>query len=1413
MVFIPEMATAGTQRRGIVLLVVMALLALFAAVGLSFVFYADAEAAASQNFREAATTLNPDVPPEILLSYFLGQLIYDTDDTDGYGSALRGHSLARSLYGYNSQNYQTSTVSNPNVIPFDGTGRLHYVDGNLAGTDAYYLPNYTYLPGDSFVRDPQRIGNRAKANLTSANTSTYYGSNASYTYGDLNNMFLATVTAKGEVLQPSWFRSWAGADAATSFGSMAPTNANWTTLKNWRTASTAFRWAVLRPPDLGAPEDGGGDVKCLDNSPGTVNPAGGYFNNDSIWLDLGFPIWTAPNGVKYKPLFASLIIDLDNKININAVGNLRGGPGAFSASNHGLGVTEINPAAVLGLDWKNIFNGSGTVTGRYGADKQPGTAGGTSAMRFPQYSRFYSPIDFDGVDSTYAASSKIYLPGDATSPTPAAYLQFPYFDGNAGTIYGSGSYTNGNVFENTNHPFAFNYSSPGSDTVFVPSQMEALLRYQGTGSPALASDLFKLFPNDFTTDVRRMKMITTHSMAMSRPGLSPWLTPGSTPALQLAGNNWGTPSAAAVLLYPPQPVSGAAPGTGEFATTWQGAAGVVQNPNDGNNTTDAYFNVLNTLKRLNLNRPLADYPSPDATGRIDTSVAANSAQYQQAVNDRVKLANDIFNLLRYLTRGERPSDALPAAGGADYNACRWLAQLAVNIVDYRDADDYSTPFNWDKTNNQEYVYGTELPRLVLNEVFAQLDNDPTDIANANKIATLNYKVNFWIELLNPFMNSANANDYYLTEKKSGSACAARLYMAATDTSPVYKIDVVEGSVAGLSLITNPRGELQDAAGAAITPKIEVSQYQPSASFTAAAGIDTSIVLPNDANYGQAMNSGTNQGFYVLGPQYFFESDTTKYFPGTDATRPKPTLVLKEQNVNGLANGLSYTVGKKFDAFNFAADIKSHTVVLRRLACPTLPYQNDPTVALYNPYITVDYISGVTPVDAVTVDGAAGAGLGQSDAMDGDHTKLATYKALAARTSIGKRQPYRANPLVAQAPNPALANQPQTTFFRHNGREATGAAFDPLSANQTLDTFTWLVHLDRFVNNPIELLQVSQYRPHELTQQFILNNGTMYQHLAPWFDNTARIYRFLEFADAGIRQAGANIDGRNPGKINLNTLLDQEPFTGLCDIQANSYFTAADVTLIFSNFLSQRSPGASRIPSASDRPIRSLATGWTNASATDGVESTLLASLGATNSAATARLFEPPSLAGTHPNMRWSLLSKIFNNVTTHSNVFAVWVTVGFFEVDDSVTPPKLGSEVGRKENRHIRHRMFAIVDRSALQLFSTKGAAAVPAANTTLQGALPLAPYTVAVNSLTGAGANGKTFQIQPGTLLTVDTGASMEEVVVLATDTTNKTITAWFTMAHANGFEITVRGNPGPIPRYNMRNDPNVVLHYSIIQ
>lgn len=62
-----------------------------------------------------------------------------------------------------------------------------------------------------------------------------------------------------------------------------------------------------------------------------------------------------------------------------------------------------------------------------------------------------------------------------------------------------------------------------------------------------------------------------------------------------------------------------------------------------------------------------------------------------------------------------------------------------------------------------------------------------------------------------------------------------------------------------------------------------------------------------------------------------------------------------------------------------------------------------------------------------------------------------------------------------------------------------------------------------------------------------------------------------------------------------------------------------------------------------------------------------------------------------------LLAKIAANVTTKSNVYAVWVTIGWFRVvpgTQSDLVPQLDEEIGASTGATVRHRAFFIIDRS-----------------------------------------------------------------------------------------------------------------------
>jgi hypothetical protein len=711
--------------------------------------------------------------------------------------------------------------------------------------------------------------------------------------------------------------------------------------------------------------------------------------------------------------------------------------------------------------------------------------------------------------------------------------------------------------------------------------------------------------------------------------------------------------------------------------------------------------------------------------------------FQVAQLARQQFAEDIYAALRVVTGAPDPSTVTFPSD--DANTLRWLAQLAVNIVDYVDSDDYITPFKWfdDGKGNQQWVFGTEIPRVVLNEAYVE----QTPAGAATDPATFNV----WVELYNSFTRDNTLADRGAAKLEMPAAGGAARYgvyqlvITKPNTGLRNRDNVLGAPDPGATQVLSTLSTFVPAGSAFVLPPVPYPPEIPPPALPA-LDPDPRFILPSGGRV--AGTNGSNRGYYLLGP--------TVAFPGAGATGPTATLQRSEMTYKTV-------LGTK------------PTLLLQRLACPHLPPQPDPTKALYNPYVTVDYMENV-PVNTST---------------DG----------IATRKSVGRQQPYAGSSgqLVAQAPTPALATQPQHTFFNANSPRT--------------NPFNWLVHPDRQLISPMELLHVSAFKPHELTQQFVTGTAAApaaFQHYAPWFDkglaagNSARLYRLMEFLETRSRASGLtavattatdpvtkpgtvavhcpltgttgaglawaiqpgavlaiepgtvreenvrviSVDttaktftanflkphpdpagaattfrvvltmtgGRIPGKININTIWDIETFQALCDSQKPNGFTAAQVNTLFKAMIDSRTkPRATDVPNTvtsagtptdQDKPFLSLATGLTAAKDQQypngiSIEDTLLRSDGAGN-----RLFQvPPPTAPTpdHPYRQAELLTKIFSQVTTRSNVFAVWVTVGFFEVtDDTTRPVKLGAEIGRAQNRQVRHRMFAIVNRANL---------------------------------------------------------------------------------------------------------------------
>jgi hypothetical protein len=1420
-----HLAVTTAPRQGTVLLIVIVFLTIFASLGLAFMFYADSDEQAADAFLGAVQPQAPPISPEAAFSEFLRQLIYDCrDDETGAYSAMRGWGLLRNMYGQNlGVDPVTGQVTlidgngNPinNATAFSGTGRLHFnFPGGtpvIGGLDDYNLPNYAYFPQDGFLRDPERYGTRPGLRPAGQpdNRKAYIGGpNPGYTACDLNCMCLAAVKADGTVLMPSYFRDYNG------FGKLGPDNQNW-----YNTVDGRLKYMVLRPrpadhpsvvvngitkPGFPAPEDANGDVQNLKWGKG----------NDSIWLYTGAPIWTLPDGRKYTMLFAPCIIDLDGKVNLNVTGNISRN-NAFNGSNMGWGPWEVNPGQFLfANEYKNLFlgvNAPGSATpyvvGRYGVDGQPGLLPTTSATfnRNGKVPHFYNRVDFKG--------------------TATASWTLPFGAGQMWPTYPA-SYLNANANDRLQHPELYNVFNPSlvnttaagvtrMNYAFGIAEMDKLLRYGDIGTEAMVSDLFMLCPNSFasltnpTLSLKTRHLVTTSSWDLNSVATAPWLytaPAGANLKYTMAGAAWQMPQGGGSIQFPaPTTFPGGASG-GEFTGDWRGKP----------------F----TPGKLDLNQLLPAYPTPNAANfrfpqRIDPvtgnlALDTTNAAYITFINAqtaRQNLARSIFYTFVRVTGAVDLANYKAAQGPlavGDFYALAYLAQLSVNIVDYIDDDDFITPFNWATMGSPDFqtafaafqpnlppgsnfgwVFGVEMPKVVINEAYAQITNDPADpgLGMAPPVATTNYLVDVWAELCNPFNTDASLF-------QNGDA---RLYMFPTVPGnpatgyPVYKLLVTDPNTT-MHAPGNSMGLPNGPVRGAVAKEFNFLPGSP--------GVDVSKIQRANGNFAAPTNQGSNVGFYMVGPSAVDPKTnlpTPVPFPNTGG----PGLAPPTATVN--------SPGMRLPPIAVAAGAAPTppTLVLQRLLCPQAPPDPNPASPTYNPYITVDYFENIPVNVGVTADPTG--------------KQPPTFKAITARSSIGRLQPYAGdNPNNVALQQVTYANQPEHTFFSHNypvkGSTVTpipgpGAwpKIAPFNFGWYTVNFDWLIHLDRPLVSPIELLHVSDVRPHELTQTFVqpgiagtaaagaptANMQRVGKGLG-WFNNNARLYRFLEYvqtwcyknedlnvtaatntspivittgnsnvigglttgsqvtitgvngntaangtwtitvqsatkfslngsAGNGVYTSGgvALPVGRLPGKINLNTVWDPEIFLALCDRQLGSHFMDQDpngvfpnqVMDIFAKMLALRSPRTittagltQNYPGPNENPFRPMSTGFTNGDAIftngAGVQTTLLKPYIANGTVTGQRLFElTPTLNGKatptpdHPVARFELLNKIYNSVTTRSNVFAVWVTVGFFEVNQVTTVNGgtriwLGQEIGRADNKHVRHRMFAIVDRS-----------------------------------------------------------------------------------------------------------------------
>ena len=806
---------AGNPRQGVILLVVLAMITLLTILGITFVLYSDAsEATARINMEgeRSAFQVNPiNYSAYELMQHAFGQLVFGVEDDDvGQQSALRGHDLARDMYGYRYSGLPQTAADSAvgvqtanhllenNDRPFRGTGRLSNSFINLTGGPleekkainfSTFFNGFSGAGSSEFVRDPER----PNQNSRSGTVHNYVGGfNPPYTYPDLNHVFLAKVDpATGEVIEPSFVRREAMDTQNATIYNQGPLGFNSATqAPAWTSANGKYQILRPRPADhstagqpsqFPGPIDDFGDVRNL--------PWGTH--NDAVWIDLGVTPSSAPSGKKYKPLFAFTILDLDGRVNVNAHGNihgrnLTGTVNGTHASRHGMGNWEVSLEKALTDNsaytsnnhvWKNILLGGGGIQGRFQS------SGITSSNFFPiPTSTFHShgPVDFNSsTDTTPALSIPI-----CSLPSLNSNWFYSPFSQMIQNLYGNGGNQEilaSSTATNFNHGAIFNpFGNYPTDSpphkLFSHSHLGMLLgkKTRNAKEYETESDLWKL--NDGTNQTNRLfgsapfdsisirdkryDRITTMSWDLDRPGMVAYIQDKSSQSLAFSpsiSNQWN-----------PSAHLGSTPGQGYPDSS--NSPAIPFNLSGFTATSDydsQYQSLLASAKRLNLQRALPPYPKQinpgdgQYLGNPSPNLSGDKLLALNATIARQDFAKEIFILLCQATGAVHPSEfsTIGIINSTDqkYLASRWLAQVAVNLVDNFDEDHVMTVFQWDTsgipTLASEPVVGVELNRLQINETYVQVENKPGEHSSGN--APTGYRAKVYLELLNPLLDDPN----------------------------------------------------------------------------------------------------------------------------------------------------------------------------------------------------------------------------------------------------------------------------------------------------------------------------------------------------------------------------------------------------------------------------------------------------------------------------------------------------------------------------------------------------------------------------------------------------------------------------------------------------------------------------------
>ena len=1152
------------------------------------------------------------------------------------------------------------------------------------------------------------------------------------------------------------------------------------------------------------------------------------------------------------------LADVDPDFGIaNSLTMLNGESGALLPRGLGWGPAEISLRPLFGVtpagltDYRLLIEGDMANAGRYGFNIPPAnpsvpglTRNGIEQARAKMFGHPYGVVDWSanqfGTVGNLFASSPMDLHGRFAIGTPAVAaisagmrddfrdLNFPGFPNAMPMIGMIESTSPAPEFFRTNYSLSFaNYgynnnvtSETGADFQYSFSDLEKVLRPNDIDSEMLARRLWnvpralsggdEIFLRDFW--MQRRDVVTTASFEVPLSHV-PFERLVYRKAIQIIGGSLTPPVPANTPFTTLTPAQQSAVRTyvnnnlrGLFAPElYQGLKMNVNRP-FGNGYDDSGDGIVDSPgEEVNeFNRDQADYfagvPFPP---NFQMDLNGDLAFNNDDLLARAVFAKDLYCLMMLVT-----DDYAMTLGASEYeNYARIMAQWAVNVVDYRDADSIMTRFDYDPNpfvggwNPTETVWGMERPELLITETMAaharRLEGDP-----GTPEQRLRPEPFAFIELFNPHTQNS-LNQQFDVGQYNPVAQGVDINRVNLNGDPVWRLRIDRNS--------DPAGApaLQAMRYVYFSPPGTVNRENPQPSVDIDLIVDRPEVFYTDVA-ANPIRPGTQAVIGTAGRCYFgrlagkteadenpdnLELDDTAFielrpatnqvlrrnFPDTETRQVAAAIPINRFRLNagvapndlrrfsvsdpyggypavdGLAatpvpDGFRYNatlptwpdaetaVDRNRNEFDLTAILQQdrtweqfRVVRLQRLANPTLPWNADT-----NPYLTIDS----TPIDLLAFNGVRPSSQDPDPPEDSENVRADSLERNNA--SIIDRQLWASR----RGLRPGMAAAPANPHYMNRGiRESFGRTndlFDPMNTTIAVnEAFPWLTWNNRPYASHLELMNVPALGSAELTTFFSIRApnspyttpsgnlnapdayGGNFGHLLNFFhqdltrvdgnaSTSPEFFRIFEFLEVPSRYAGTTIElmpvapgagtgfalnpfntfsrYREPGKININTIQSQAVYEGLM----GNYATALGANgLTWPQFLQTRGIGTNN-----ENPFRPAGTGNyvpPGSTVFGGPHSTLFRAVDAANPivprfdfTSTSPSFNSDRSAFFRNQMR----QRLGNLVTTRSSVFAIWVTVGFFEVapnGDLLGPEReLGIETG--ENR--RHRGFFIFDRS-----------------------------------------------------------------------------------------------------------------------